>query len=69
MGEVKPGYLTTEFWAMLINLLLNALVAAGVLRSADVEPLGALLVPLVVAAAGVVAYVIGRSYVKSKARY
>lgn len=69
MSDLKDGYKTTEFWAMLVNLLLNGLVAAGVLRSEEVEPLAALVVPLMVAAAGVVAYVIGRSYVKVKARY
>lgn len=69
MSDLKDGYKTTEFWAMVINMVLNVAVSFGVVNAGDAENLAAVIVPLVVAAVGLVAYIAGRSYVKSKARY
>lgn len=61
---VRRGYETTEFWAMVVNIVLNVAATAGLLQVEDVAAWQAVLVPLMVAGFGVVVYVYGRSAVK-----
>lgn len=67
MNEVKPGYLTTEFYALIANTVLSILVVAGVIGKEEKESLYALIVPMITAALGFVAYILSRAAVKRAA--
>ena len=58
---MKPGYKTTEFWLILLAILLGAFVASGLLPSDHVAVKVAGMVTTVLAALG---YTAGRSVVK-----
>ncbi len=62
----KPGYKTTEFYAMIANTILSVLAAVGIISHAEVTELNALVTPLITAVLGIVAYIWSRTSVKTK---
>ena len=65
--EIKPGYLTTEFWATVVNAVVMFIVAFGVLDQSQADELVALALPLIGAILPIIAYVWGRAKIKAKA--
>ena len=63
--DVKPGFLTSEFWLVVANTIFMALVAFGILGQQEAAEIQALVVPLIGAVLGIVVYVWGRAKVKS----
>lgn len=65
--QPKPGYLTTEFYAMIANTILSILVTFNILDKASAENIYTLIVPLITALLGIVAYTYSRTVVKRAA--
>lgn len=63
--EYKPGYMTTEFWATVVNAIAMFVVAFGALGQEEVDALVALALPLVGAIIPIVAYIWSRAKVKT----
>lgn len=64
--NAKPGIKTTEFWAMIFNVVLMVLVASGLVSQNEATDWEALLVPLAAAVIPLVAYIQGRAKVKAR---
>lgn len=67
MNQPKPGYLTTEFWAMIANTVLSVLVVFNILSQPDADQIYALTTPLITAVLGIITYTISRTVVKRSA--
>ena len=64
--DVKPGYLTTEFWASIISSVLVLLVTTGVIGDVEAETFGELATGLVAAVLPIVGYGISRAVTKKR---
>lgn len=62
--DVKAGWRTSEFWAMVLNTVVNVLVAFNVLDQASADSLYAVVFPLALSVIGVLAYIQSRKSVK-----
>jgi hypothetical protein len=63
--KVKPGYKTTEFYAVLLNAVMMVLVAAGVVTQEEATEWENLVIPVVGAVIPLVVYTLGRINLKS----
>ena len=63
--EIKPGYLTTEFWATVLNAIAMFVVAFGAMSQEEVNAIIGLALPLVGAVLPIVAYIWSRAKVKA----
>lgn len=61
---MKPGYKTTEFYAMLAGIVVTLLVTTGVIGESDSSTWQGLLAELLPALGGIVAYIWSRTQVK-----
>lgn len=61
----KPGYKTTEFWTVMVNAVIMALVASGLMDSESAETMEAMAVTLIAAVLPMVLYVWSRTKVKT----
>lgn len=61
---MKPGISTTEFWMTMINTVLQAILAFGLITSEDFDQIGALAAPLVAGVLPVILYIYSRTKVK-----
>ena len=64
--EYKPGYLTTEFWATILNAVAMFIVALGVVSQEQVDQVIGLIIALVGAVIPIVVYIWSRAKVKTQ---
>lgn len=62
----KPGHTTTEFWATILNLLLQTAVSLGLITQTDSESLSPLILTAIAAILPLIAYIWSRTQVKTK---
>jgi hypothetical protein len=64
--DIKPGYLTSEMWLVVVTTILSFLAAFGVISQEEAATWKELIVPLVPGIIAVAAYIWSRTQVKTK---